>query len=101
MDHCSHAKQAYQAGASAVGGKGWNLSRLSRYGFDVPAGGVLDASVYRALVETPEIAACLAVVREVGGDDLATPRVHDLLKTTRGQVTGLGLPTATRAPASG
>ena len=90
-------EQAYRAGASAVGGKGWNLSRLSRYGFDVPAGGVLDASVYRALVETPEIAACLAEVREVGADDLATPRVHDLLKTARDQVTGLGLPIETRA----
>lgn len=32
---------AYAAGSGAVGGKGWNLARLARYGFPVPSGGVL------------------------------------------------------------
>ncbi|SFG93266.1 pyruvate, water dikinase [Desulfotomaculum arcticum] len=43
--------EAYQAGVEAVGGKGWNLSRLVRYGFRVPAGGVLAAGAYRAFWE--------------------------------------------------
>src|SRR5271166_1391093 len=33
--------RSYQAGATVCGGKGYNLARLARYGFRVPAGGVL------------------------------------------------------------
>ena len=43
--------EAFQAGAESAGGKGWNLGRLDRYGFNVPAGGVLAARVYRSFVE--------------------------------------------------
>ena len=39
-------EEAFSAGPERVGGKGWNLGRLARYGFRVPAGGVLTASVY-------------------------------------------------------
>ena len=35
--------QAYEAGPSVCGGKGYNLARLARYGFRVPHGGVLPA----------------------------------------------------------
>ncbi len=31
-------EEAFQLGVNEVGGKGWNLSRLARYGFMVPAG---------------------------------------------------------------
>ena len=33
--------EAYQAGPTVCGGKGYNLARLVRYGFRVPRGGVL------------------------------------------------------------
>ncbi len=33
--------EAYKAGSSVCGGKGYNLARLARYGFRVPRGGVL------------------------------------------------------------
>ncbi len=33
--------EAYEAGPSVCGGKGYNLARLARYGFRVPQGGVL------------------------------------------------------------
>lgn len=36
-------QDAYEAGASVCGGKGYNLARLVRYGFRVPRGGVLPA----------------------------------------------------------
>lgn len=39
--------EAFQAGVENVGGKGWNLGRLSRYGFTVPGGGVLSAAAYK------------------------------------------------------
>jgi pyruvate,water dikinase len=35
--------EAYDAGPSVCGGKGYNLARLARYGFRVPHGGVLPA----------------------------------------------------------
>ena len=35
--------EAYEAGVSVCGGKGYNLARLARYGFRVPRGGVLPA----------------------------------------------------------
>ncbi|NLI13132.1 MAG: hypothetical protein GX425_11030 [Peptococcaceae bacterium] len=43
--------EAFQAGVEAVGGKGWNLGRLDRYGFSVPAGGVLGARAYQRFIE--------------------------------------------------
>lgn len=39
------------AGVDAVGGKGWNLGRLHRYGFKVPIGGVLTTQAYQRFVE--------------------------------------------------
>ncbi len=42
---------AFLAGVEAAGGKGWNLGRLERYGFNVPAGGVLTAGAHRSFVE--------------------------------------------------
>jgi phosphohistidine swiveling domain-containing protein len=89
-------EQAYTAGAAVVGGKGWNLSRLHRYGFAVPAGGVVDACVYRSLVERPEFAVGLEAIREVGGDDVASARVDQLLAGVRERLVGVGLPDAVR-----
>jgi len=39
-------KEAFAAGPARCGGKGWNLARLARYGFKVPAGGVLTVDSY-------------------------------------------------------
>lgn len=39
-------EEAFQSGVSLVGGKGWNLGRLARYGFSIPQGGVLTAQAY-------------------------------------------------------
>lgn len=85
-------EQAYTAGAAVVGGKGWNLSRLHRYGFAVPAGGVLDASVYRSLVETADVAVLLEEIHEVEANDVASPRVDRLLSGIRKRLVDLGLP---------
>lgn len=44
--------EAFLAGTETVGGKGWNLARLDRYGFGIPRGGVLSAAVYELFLET-------------------------------------------------
>jgi pyruvate,water dikinase len=41
MDQFLSWQQAYEAGPGICGGKGYNLARLSRYGFRIPIGGVL------------------------------------------------------------
>lgn len=41
MDAVLSWQQAYEAGPKICGGKGYNLARLSRYGFRTPRGGVL------------------------------------------------------------
>lgn len=43
--------EAFQAGTGISGGKGWNLGRLERYGFNIPEGGVLSAKVYQDYIE--------------------------------------------------
>lgn len=43
--------EAFISGVEQCGGKGWNLSRLYRYGFNVPKGRVLTAAAYQAFVE--------------------------------------------------
>ncbi len=43
--------EAFAAGAEVVGEKGWNLARLERYGFTIPAGGVLCADAYKAFIK--------------------------------------------------
>jgi pyruvate,water dikinase len=47
---------AADAGPSRVGGKGWNLARLERLGFDVQIGGVLVADAQRASSQIGELA---------------------------------------------
>lgn len=41
MSHLLSWAEAFEAGPSICGGKGYNLARLARYGFQVPRGGVL------------------------------------------------------------
>src|SRR5271165_939448 len=41
MDAVLSWQQAYEAGPRMCGRKGYNLARLSRYGFRIPRGGVL------------------------------------------------------------
>jgi pyruvate,water dikinase len=43
--------EASQFGVQVVGGKGWNLGRLARYGFRVPKGGVLTTQAYEEFIE--------------------------------------------------
>ena len=43
--------EAFISGVEQCGGKGWNLSRLYRYGFNVPKGRVVTAAAYKAFVE--------------------------------------------------
>jgi pyruvate,water dikinase len=89
-------EQAFMAGTSLAGGKGWHLSRLDRYGFLVPRGGVLSSAVYEELFTTPDIAAQVAALRTVEADAVTDERVQDRLATLRQHVLRLDLPRRAR-----
>ena len=89
--------QAFAAGSAVVGGKGWNLARLARYGFEVPPGGVVAASVYADLFRTPDIAALAAPLAAVTPDDAGSGDVQARLAALRDLVVRTGLPAGARA----
>jgi pyruvate,water dikinase len=43
--------ESFLAGAQVVGGKGWNLGRLHRYGLIIPHGGVLTTTAYEYFID--------------------------------------------------
>ena len=42
--------EAFVAGPKIVGGKGWNLGRLKRYGFKIPVGATLSTTAYEYFI---------------------------------------------------
>jgi pyruvate,water dikinase len=67
------------AGPDQVGGKGWNLARMARYGFPVPAGGVLRADVYRRLLARDRFQERLARFAGCSAEDAGDPEVREAL----------------------
>ena len=80
-----------------AGGKGWNLARLARYGFAVPRGGVVAASVYAELFRTPDVAALAAPLAAVTPDEVGSDDAQARLAALRALVVRTGLPPAARA----
>src|SRR5438128_1545229 len=75
--------EAVTDGPSIVGGKGWNLGRLARYGFQVPLGGVLSAETYRrhlAAANVTEPRAALLGVPAIEADLPETVAQLDLIR---------------------
>lgn len=66
---------------SVVGGKGWNIGRLHRYGFSVPVGGVLVADVYSQLTGTPDLRLLQTELIDI--EDIWSARMIDKLATMR------------------
>lgn len=55
MKYLLNWKEAFESGASTVGGKGWNLGRLDQYGFNVPQGLVLIDQAYDEYMKYNEL----------------------------------------------
>ena len=56
--------EAFLTITEMVGGKGWNSARLDRYGFEIPRGGVLSATVYGHFLEANGLR---SIVQELWG----------------------------------
>ncbi len=54
--------EAFTSGVETVGGKGWNLARLDRYGFPIPVGGVLSADAYRTFIKENNLSGAIAEI---------------------------------------
>ena len=86
--------EAVTAGPTIVGGKGWNLGRLARYGFTVPEGAVLAAEAYREHLTGAGIEAHLAAVAEVPATAADAPETIAHLDAIRAAIMGTPLSTS-------
>ncbi len=75
--------EAFEVGAARCGGKGWNLSRLHRYGFKVPIGGVLTAEGYIHILRSTPIADLLQDLSRVSAEEAVKPDVMAALDLLR------------------
>ena len=76
-------EEAVALGPTTVGGKGWNLGRLHRYGFAVPTGGILIAQAYTQFMQDPRVRAMCADLVGVQIGDVADTEVADKLRALR------------------
>ena len=86
--------EAFDAGPTAAGGKGWNLGRLSRYGFPVPIGGVLHAEAYREHLQAAGVEAELVALTDVPATSADSPEVTARLAAIRAAIVATALPVA-------
>ncbi len=76
-------QQAHETGASQCGGKGWNLARLHRFGFNVPNGGVLTGDVYEQLLADSALQTLIIHLRTTPNDRLSDSDTVQQLETIR------------------
>lgn len=84
--------EAAAAGPHMVGGKGWNLGRLHRYGFRVPRGGVVTVPVYDALMSLPHIASLCSELESVPPEQVTGEAVTFQLAHLRDVIANTPLP---------
>ncbi len=83
---------AFAAGPSIAGGKGWNLGRLHRYGFQVPDGGVLSARAYARFMADPQLVRLREDLKFVTADDAAAPESARRLEAMQAAIRSTPLP---------
>jgi pyruvate,water dikinase len=72
--------EAFKAGAESVGGKGWNLGRLDRYGFKVPVGGVIAVEAYRNFIKENNLQeATEKIAQSVSLDNISEREIEERL----------------------
>lgn len=83
---------AISYGPAIVGGKGWNLGRLHRYGFPVPKGGILNADVYTQFMQQPTLHTLCTQLATISGADATDPQTERLLLSLRNAIEATPLP---------
>ena len=78
---------AFEAGSHIVGGKAWNLSRLHRYGFNVPRGGVLPISMYSQFIIDNEVGQLISLARKkISLENINTEESEKILSGVREKI---------------
>ncbi|HAG09843.1 MAG TPA: pyruvate, phosphate dikinase [Desulfotomaculum sp.] len=89
--------EAFQAGVIAAGGKGWNLAKLDRYGFYVPAGGVLAARAYQISIEENNLFEDMAeITRSATVDNIGEKEIDQKLLLIREKIKAGQIPSNIR-----
>ena len=88
--------EAFQAGRSRCGGKGWNLARLARYGFAVPAGGVLTVEACDEILSRPEVSSLARSLSPISAEDALTQSTIQRLQAIRHAIESASLSPETR-----
>lgn len=84
--------EAREAGPNRVGGKGWNLGRLSHFGFRIPRGCVIDVTAYWAFLAQNDLTAPIQALADVPAEEIATDSVIPALDVIRDQILAGALP---------
>jgi len=93
IDYLISWNDAFHTDINVVGGKGWNLSRLSRYGFKIPDGCILTAKAYRDFIDFNQIRELLeSTSRQIHTENLDA--FDNILVRLRGLIIGGTLPPA-------
>ncbi len=85
--------QAALAGTTLCGGKGANLGQLYRYGFRIPKGGVISASLYQTLMLDSKLSSLQKELSEVSALDVSEPDIVEKLDHIRSVFEHITLPT--------
>lgn len=78
--------EAFNSTAAQVGGKGYNMARLHRYGFQVPAGGVLISRVYRDFLESNGLSDHINAVASIKAESVLDPAIEKTLTEIREKI---------------
>jgi len=65
---------AYQSNVEACGGKGWNLSRLDHYGFNIPNGFVVTTKLYREIIQQPKVGDLISQAAKLTTEEVVNPK---------------------------
>lgn len=86
-------EEAYQAGVSLAGGKGWNLGRLARYGFNVPPGGVLTTGAYDEFIKQNGLREAVdGLYRLITLENLSESEIKDRLTQLKEKIVAGSIP---------
>jgi len=89
--------EAFQAGVESAGGKGWDLGRLYRYGFNVPAGGVLSAGAYQGfIIENNLLEDMAEITNSVNAGNIGEKEIEQKLSLLRGKIKARHIPSNIR-----
>lgn len=79
-------EESARSDPAEVGGKGYNLGRLHRYGFPVPTGGVLTSRAYRDFLQCNRLEESINAASGIGAEAVNDPANEKILEEIRRKI---------------